>query len=175
MKTMLSGVCCHVRRLLQFRTRMRWMLWSVIFSIFHGSTSHNVEVCVMSSDENVAEEPGPPTSDCGRVAEVVEECQRGPKEIAFAVCSSARRDAPPQFESGFGGGGGGARYTRVLGSPFPWRWKIFEECPVSQEGCSRGASGMTGGTPPSSVRFGQRPTVVLGRTLARANVPSINC
>ena len=78
----------------------------------HRSTSHNVEACVTRRDTSsnvlaigVAEEAGPPMSDCGRVAEVVKQC-RGPQEITVAVSgsqattvSASWRDALPQFES----------------------------------------------------------------------------
>ena len=63
----------------------------------HGSTSHNVEVeaCVTRRDTSsnvlaigVAEEPGPPTSDCGRVTEVVEQCRRGPRRLRLQFSGS---------------------------------------------------------------------------------------
>ena len=54
----------------------------------------------------VAEEPGPPTIDCGRVAEVVEQCRRGPRRLPLqfsisqaTTVSASWRDGPPQFES----------------------------------------------------------------------------
>ena len=52
------------------------------------------------------QEPGPPTIDCGRVAEVVEQCRRGPRRLRLqfsgsqaTAVSASWRDAPPQFES----------------------------------------------------------------------------
>ena len=61
--------------------------------------------CDLLVNNIVAEEPGLPSSDSGRVAEVVEQCQRGPRRLRLqfagsqATTVSASRDAPLQFES----------------------------------------------------------------------------